>query len=166
MIGRKIKHARHFLNAILPLKLTNFFFQKILRIDSDCPYPKNYTTRVIGGLKLEIEGQSREVLNSLAVSGGCYLQACEGIKIGAGTIWSFNVSMVSLDHDFNDYSKPTSKGPILIGRRCWIGAGAVILSGVTLGDRTIVGANSVVNCSFPDGNVIIAGVPAKIIRNI
>lgn len=43
---------------------------------------------------------------------------------------------------------------------------SVILPGVILGDRTIVGAGSVVNKSFPEGNVIIAGVPAKIVKHL
>lgn len=166
MIGRKWKSAVSYASNLVSVRFVNFIFQKILLIDRDCPYPKNYMSRVICGDKLEIENQSPQVLNSLAVSGGCYIQACRGIRIGAGTIWSFNVSMISLDHDLHDLSKPTSKGPIVIGKNCWIGAGAVILSGVTLGNRTVVGANSVVNKSFPQGNVVIAGVPAKVIKEL
>ncbi|ACD95219.1 acyltransferase [Trichlorobacter lovleyi] len=166
MITRKMHHIVSYIKNILSIKIVNLIFQKFFLIDSDCPYLKNYTSRVLCGKNLEIENNSVPVLNSLAVSGGCYIHAYSGIKIGEGTIWSFNVSMVSLDHDLSDYNKPTSKGSIVIGRNCWIGAGAVILSGVVLGDRTIVGANSVVNKSFPQGNVIIAGSPARIIKEL
>lgn len=54
-------------------------------------------------------------------------------------------------------------GKIKIGNNCFIGAHSIILPGVTLGDNTIVGAGSVVTRSYPEGNVIIAGNPARFI---
>ena len=51
----------------------------------------------------------------------------------------------------------------MIGSNCWIGAKATILDGVHIGDGCIVAAGAVVTKSFPD-NVIIGGVPAKIIK--
>jgi acetyltransferase-like isoleucine patch superfamily enzyme len=56
-----------------------------------------------------------------------------------------------------------SKGPVIIGNDVWIGAGAIILSGVTIGDGAIVGAGSVVTHDIPP-YAIVAGNPAKIIR--
>jgi acetyltransferase-like isoleucine patch superfamily enzyme len=55
--------------------------------------------------------------------------------------------------------------PILIKRNAWIGAAATILPGVTIGENTIVAAGAVVSKDIPD-NVIVAGVPAKIIKSI
>ena len=52
--------------------------------------------------------------------------------------------------------------PVKIGKNCWIGGNAVINPGVTLGDNVVVGSGAVVTKSFGD-NVILAGVPAKII---
>lgn len=54
---------------------------------------------------------------------------------------------------------------IAIGDDCWIGGGAVICPGVTLGQRVVVGAGSVVTKSFPD-DVVIAGNPARVIRRL
>lgn len=51
-----------------------------------------------------------------------------------------------------------------IGRRCFIGAGSRVLPGVTLGDHTIVGVDAVVTRSYPIGGVILAGNPARVIR--
>ncbi len=56
-----------------------------------------------------------------------------------------------------------------IGRNVWIGPGAKLFGGVKIGDDTMVGANSVVNKSFPEGSLVIAGIPARIVsrkRNV
>ena len=105
-------------------------------------------------------------MKSLALSGGCYIQACEGIYIGEGTIWSFNVSIISQGHDIDDFNKIPKVSPIRIGKNCWIGTNSTILPGIELGDKTIVGANTVVTKSFPSGNIVIAGTPAKLIRKL
>ena len=55
---------------------------------------------------------------------------------------------------------------IIIGKKCWIGMNSVILPGVVLGDHTIVGAGAVVTKSFVDGNCVIGGNPARIIRKL
>lgn len=55
--------------------------------------------------------------------------------------------------------------PIVIRRNAWIGAGVIILPGVIVGENSIVGAGAVVTKDVPD-NAVVAGVPAKFIRNI
>lgn len=55
--------------------------------------------------------------------------------------------------------------PVIVRRNAWIGAGAMILPGVTVGENAIVAAGAVVTKDVP-GNTIVAGVPAKILRNI
>ena len=55
--------------------------------------------------------------------------------------------------------------PIHIGRNCWIGAGAVVLPGVTIGDNTVVGAGSVVTRDLP-ANVVAVGCPCRVLREI
>lgn len=55
--------------------------------------------------------------------------------------------------------------PVRIGRNCWIGAGALILPGVTIGDNTVVGAGSVVTKDLPS-NVVAVGNPCKVLRKI
>lgn len=59
--------------------------------------------------------------------------------------------------------RPLSSKPVVIGDNVWIGEGVVIMPGVSIGDNVIIGANAVVTHSFPK-NVVIAGVPAKIIK--
>ncbi|MBK9400940.1 MAG: hypothetical protein IPN36_08800 [Bacteroidetes bacterium] len=57
------------------------------------------------------------------------------------------------------------EGSVRIGRKCWLGNGVVITAGVTLGDNVVVGANAVVTKSFPS-NVVIGGVPARILKEV
>lgn len=55
--------------------------------------------------------------------------------------------------------------PVHIGKNCWIGAGAIILPGVTIGDQVVVGAGSVVTKDLPS-NVVAVGNPCQVIREI
>ena len=55
--------------------------------------------------------------------------------------------------------------PVRIGKRCWIGAGAVILPGVTIGDGTVIGAGSVVTKDIP-ANVVAVGNSCRVLREI
>ena len=100
---------------------------------------------------------------SFAVSGGCYIQGMNGVFIDDDVIIAPSVTIISANHNPTDISKWIETEPVRIGKRCWIGANAVILPGVQLGDGVIVGAGAVVTKSFPSG-AVIGGVPAKIIN--
>lgn len=96
---------------------------------------------------------------------GCYIQGNGGIYIGNYVQFASNVGIISANHDIYDQRKHT-KNKVIIGDYSWIGQGVIILPGVELGPRTIVGAGSVVTKSFSEGYCIIAGNPAKVIKNI
>jgi acetyltransferase-like isoleucine patch superfamily enzyme len=147
----------------LSLWAINLFVQRVFRLDAACRYGKHFTSRVMHSQGLKVEDECQTVRRSLAVSGGCYINAADGLWIGKGTIWAPNVAIVSQDHgrDDLDHARPTAG--IRIGQYCWLGFGCIIMPGVVLGDRTIVGANSVVTRSFPAGDQTIAGVPARVL---
>jgi acetyltransferase-like isoleucine patch superfamily enzyme len=96
---------------------------------------------------------------------GCYIQGKGGIIIGDYTQIAPNVIIVSANHDVYDTRRHILE-KVIIGKYCWIGAGAKIMPGVTLGDFTIIGAGAVVTNSFPEGHCVIGGVPAKKIKDL
>ena len=90
----------------LSLWFINWVVQRVCRLDAACNwYNKHFTTRVMHSQGLEIEGDCPRVLRSLAVSGGCYINAADGLHIGRGTIWAPNVAIVSQDHGREDRTR-------------------------------------------------------------
>ncbi|KAM9953045.1 hypothetical protein ACTFIR_008103 [Dictyostelium discoideum] len=105
--------------------------------------------------------------NFFANFGTIFLDTCT-IKIGKNAMLAPNVQFYSATHPID----PTERNsglelgkPITIGDNVWIGGGVIILPGVELGDNVVVGAGAVVTKSF-GSNVVIAGNPAKIIKQI
>ena len=98
---------------------------------------------------------------------GCYWQCKKArIIIGRNSWIAPNVGIITTNHDIYNLSKHVDGNEVVIGEASWVGMNAMLLPGVTLGPHTIVGAGSVVTHSFPDGYVVIAGNPAKIIRKL
>ncbi len=91
------------------------------------------------------------------------------IEIGDHTLLGPNVSIYTSTHPIEDVDRRRAgfelAQTVTIGRDCWIGGNVVILPGVELGDRVVVGAGSVVTKSFP-ADVVIAGNPARVIRTL
>ena len=78
------------------------------------------------------------------------------------------VYITDADHDRSDPDVPIGHRmaparPVRIGAGSWLGTGVVVLSGVTIGERVTVGANSVVCDDLPDGSVAV-GAPARVVR--
>jgi acetyltransferase-like isoleucine patch superfamily enzyme len=136
--------------------------RNILRLALPLPFPAALGVNVSNGRNLEFHPDD---LNNFQ-SRGTYFQNFEGcIKLGRGCCIAPNVGIITSNHDPLDLSKHLPAKSVHLGERCWIGMNSVILPGVSLGPHTIVGAGSIVTKSFTSGHVIIAGNPAKIIRN-
>jgi acetyltransferase-like isoleucine patch superfamily enzyme len=141
------------------LRLVNFFFQKIMRVNAEVPFMVHYTSQVSKTVFL-----GKGVAQYFANSGNCYIQGINKVYIGDYTIFAPGIKIISANHDKKDLLKHNkSTLPVIIGNNCWIGTNAVILPGVQLGDNVIVAAGSVVSKSF-SSNVVVGGVPATIIK--
>lgn len=90
------------------------------------------------------------------------------IYVGDNTMFGPNVTVCTAGHPILPELREQGyqyNAPVRIGRSCWIGAGAVILPGVTIGDNTVVGAGSVVTCDLP-ANVVAVGNPCRVLREV
>ncbi|WP_430481923.1 DapH/DapD/GlmU-related protein [Rossellomorea marisflavi] len=97
---------------------------------------------------------------------GCSFQDRGGIHIGDGSLIGMNVNIATLNHGLDMKTRNTTyASPVTIGKSVWIGSGATILPGVTIGDRAVVAAGAVVTKDVPEGTVV-AGVPAKVVKTI
>ena len=92
------------------------------------------------------------------------------VTIGSHVNLAQGITVTALNHNFSDTTKRIdeqgiSTKPVNIGDDVWIGANAVVLPGVTIGRHVVVAAGAVVTCDVPD-NVVVGGVPAKIIKQL
>ena len=120
--------------------------------------------------------KSKKNKYSLIIGSGTYigrflhLNAKRSVIIEKNVLISDRVFITDHHHGFSEkkpiinQSLPSAK-EVLLKEGCWIGIGAVINPGVTIGRNSIVGSNSVVTKDVPD-NVVVGGIPAKFIRSI
>ncbi len=102
---------------------------------------------------------------------GVMVAAAELVEIGDNCMLANGCFVSDSSHRFDDPALPvtwqgfTSKGPTRIGDNVWCGANVVVTTGVTIGERSVIGANSVVTHDIPPFS-IAAGAPAKVLRRI
>ena len=102
---------------------------------------------------------------------GVMVAAVELVEIGAHCMLANGCFVTDANHRFDDPDRPvpwqgfTSQGPTRIGANTWLGANVVVTSGVTIGERCVIGANSVVTHDVAPFS-IAAGAPAKVLRAV
>ena len=102
---------------------------------------------------------------------GVMVAAMELVEIGDHCMFANGCFVTDASHRFDDPDRPItwqgfdSKGPTRIGDDVWCGANVVVTTGVTIGERCVIGANSVVTRDVPPFS-IAAGAPAKVLRRV
>jgi acetyltransferase-like isoleucine patch superfamily enzyme len=141
----------------------NLFMQKIIGYNRKIKWPMSHRS-VVGNSENIVF--SPDDLNNFQHF-GCYFQNYTGkIIIGKGTYIAPNVGIITSNHNVNNLDEHDEPRDVVIGENCWIGMNSVILPGVKLGPRTIVGAGSVVTKSFEEGYCVIVGNPARKIKDL
>jgi acetyltransferase-like isoleucine patch superfamily enzyme len=142
------------------------------------------------GVQLEIEPGARLVLGRWSWLGhGCKVRVHEGevrigaksvlgqectisaykrVEIGRECVIADRVMMIDFDHGMVEVERPIRlqgiyKRDVRVGHNCWIGYGACLLRGVTVGDNAVIGTSAVVTKDVP-ANAVAAGVPARVVR--
>ncbi len=137
--------------------------RNFLRLAKPLPFPANHSVSVADPRKLIFHPDDLNNFQSF----GIYLQNFGGtITIGRGSYIAPNVGIITANHDPMALDAHLYGKDVELGEGCWIGMNAVILPGVVLGPNTIVGAGSVVTKSFSQGKCVVAGNPAKLIRDL
>jgi acetyltransferase-like isoleucine patch superfamily enzyme len=98
----------------------------------------------------------------------CTISAYQHVSIGRECIIADRVMMIDFDHGMVEVERPIReqgiyKRDVKVGHNVWIGYGACVLRGVTVGDNAVIGTSSVVTADVP-ANAVVGGIPAKLIR--
>ena len=113
-------------------------------------------------------GVNLHVGDGVYMNTGCVILDCAKVEIGAGTLLGPAVQIYTAIHPLDPAERAAhieTARPVILGKNVWIGGAAVILPGVTIGDNAVVGAGSVVTKDVA-ANTVVAGNPAKVIREI
>jgi acetyltransferase-like isoleucine patch superfamily enzyme len=136
-------------------------FRRVLRQNAGVTWAVHHTATIRSPQRLV-----RGLATFPGDSPGVYINADNGVVVGDFTNLGPHVGLISANHDLVTNMTSTSAPALRIGRFCWVGMGAVVLPGVELGDFTVVGAGAVVTRSFPAGYCVLAGNPARLLREL
>ncbi len=122
------------------------------------PWPVHFTSTVKSHKNIE------RGTKAPGFSPWCYLDGRNGIIIEENVWIGPRVSIISMDHDLNNYNSYKKEQPIIIRKNSLLTTGCIILPGVELGEHTIVAAGAIVTKSFSEGNQVLAGNPARVVK--
>jgi maltose O-acetyltransferase len=109
-----------------------------------------------------------QVGDNLFANFGCIILDCHRVEIGDDVFIAPNVQILAATHPLDPETRASGRElarPVLIESRVWIGAGAILCPGVSIGEGSVIGAGSVVLRDVP-ARVLAAGNPARVIRSL
>ncbi len=120
------------------------------------------------GTKIRVHEGEAEIGAKSVLGQECTISAFQSVSIGRECVIADRVMLIDFDHGVVEVERPIRlqgiyKRDVRVGSNCWIGYGARILRGVSVGDNSLVGTNTVVTKDVPD-NAVVAGAPARTLR--
>ncbi len=120
------------------------------------------------GTKIRCHEGTVEIGEKTVMGQECTISAYQRVRIGAQCVVADRAMFIDFDHGVVEVERPIRvqgiyKRDVEVGSNVWIGYGACILRGVSVGDNSIVGTNAVVTRDVP-ANAVVAGAPARVIR--
>ena len=113
---------------------------------------------VVGGATLSIG-------DDLYMNGGTSIEVWHDVRIGSNCLFGPFASVIDDDRHEVEPGAILHKGPTILGNNVWLGRSAAVMPGVTVGDGSVIGANSVVTRDIPP-NSFAAGAPARVIKKL
>lgn len=111
-------------------------------------------------------GRNIQIGKNVFINSGVTLVDLGGIKIEDQALIGPNATIITVNHPLDPAKRRSVEPkPVTIGKNAWLGANSTILPGVTIGENAIVAAGAVVSHNVP-ANSVVAGVPARVIKNI
>jgi acetyltransferase-like isoleucine patch superfamily enzyme len=120
------------------------------------------------GSKIRVHEGEVSIGAKTVIGQECTISAYQHISLGRECILADRVMLIDFDHGVTEVERPIRlqgiyKRDVRIAHNVWIGYGACVLRGVSVGENSIVGTNSVVTKDVP-ANAVVAGVPAQLLR--
>ena len=120
------------------------------------------------GTKIRVHEGTVSIGAKTVLGQECTISAYQHVSVGRECILADRVMMIDFDHGVVEVERPIRlqgiyKRDVRVGHNVWIGYGACVLRGVTIGDNSVVGTNAVVTRDVP-ADAVVGGVPARVIR--
>jgi acetyltransferase-like isoleucine patch superfamily enzyme len=120
------------------------------------------------GCKIRVHEGEVSIGAKTVIGQECTISAFQHVSIGRECIIADRVMLIDFDHGVTEVERPIRnqgiyKRDVDVGHNVWIGYGACILRGVTVGDNSIIGTSAVLTRAVPP-NAVVAGVPGRVIR--
>ncbi len=120
------------------------------------------------GCKIRVHEGEVSIGAKTVIGQECTVSVFQRVSIGRECIVADRVMLIDFDHGVTEVERPIRlqgiyKRDVEVGHNVWIGYGACILRGVSVGENSVIGTSAVVTRSFP-ANAVLGGVPARVIR--
>jgi acetyltransferase-like isoleucine patch superfamily enzyme len=120
------------------------------------------------GSKIRVHEGEVSIGAKTVIGQDCTISAFQSVSIGRECILADRVMLIDFDHGVTEVDRPIRlqgiyKRDVRIGHNVWIGYGACVLRGVSVGDNSVIGTNAVLTKAVAE-NAVVGGVPARVIR--